>query len=77
MTGGPGRITVRGGSWVYSRKLFTRHRLKIIGSTHLDIDAIEFVEAAPRAAPRQALEKFGHSEVVQTVRTVEYHTLHA
>lgn len=45
-------------------------------NTYLDIDAIKLVEATPRAAPRQALEKLGHSEVVQTVGAVEYHTLH-
>lgn len=77
MTGGSGRIAVRDGSWVCSGKIFygasSRDRWH---NTHLNIDAIKFIEAAPRAAPRQAFEKLGHSKVVQTVGTVEYHTLH-
>lgn len=43
---------------------------------HLDIDTVKLIEAAPRAAASQALEKLGHSQVVQAVRAVEHNTLH-
>lgn len=37
MTGGPGRINVQGGSWVYSQMVFTRRRLEIIVAIHTSI----------------------------------------
>ena len=43
---------------------------------HLEVDAVELVEARPRAAGRQAFEELGHREVIEAVGAVENHALH-
>ena len=43
---------------------------------HLEVDAVELVEARPRAGRRQTLEKLCHREVIQPVGAVENHALH-
>ena len=40
---------------------------------HLELDAVELVEAGPRAG--RGLEELGHGQVVQAVRAVEHHAL--
>ena len=42
---------------------------------HLQLDAVEFVEARPRARLRQTLEELAHRFVVEAVRAVEHDTL--
>jgi hypothetical protein len=42
---------------------------------HLQIDAVELVEARPGAAGRQALEELAQGNVVEAVRAVEHDTL--
>ena len=46
------------------------------GCTHLQVDAVELVEARPGTRGGEALEELAHGEVVQAVRAVEDHTLH-
>ena len=43
---------------------------------HLQVDTIELIEAGPGTARRQTLEELPQSNVVQTIRTIEHHTLH-
>ena len=43
---------------------------------HLEVDAVELVEARPRARRREALKKLSHREVIQTVGAVEDDALH-
>jgi len=40
------------------------------------LNAVELIEARPRARLRETLEELSHRLVVQAVGTVEYHTLH-
>ena len=42
---------------------------------HLQLDAVELVEARPRARLRQTLEELAHRFVVETVRAVEHDAL--
>ena len=42
---------------------------------HLQVDAVELVEAGPGPARRQPLEKLAQSNVVQSIGAVEHHTL--
>ena len=42
---------------------------------HLNVDAVELVEAGPRAAHGQSLEKLAHHDVVHLRRAVEDDTL--
>eukprot|EP00959_Pyramimonas_sp_CCMP1952_P267506 5593186-Pyramimonas_sp.AAC.1 len=51
---------------------FSRCRLAV----HLEVDAVELIEARPRARGGQPLKELGHGEVVQAVRAVEHHALH-
>ena len=53
----------------------TTHLLSDDGE-HLELDAVELVEAGPAAARRQTLEELAHGDVVETVRAVEYDALH-
>eukprot|EP00959_Pyramimonas_sp_CCMP1952_P376509 7886336-Pyramimonas_sp.AAC.1 len=43
---------------------------------HLDVDAVELVEARPRARLREPGEELAHELVVQVVPAVEHHALH-
>jgi hypothetical protein len=40
---------------------------------HLDVDAVELVEAHPRATGRQSLEELPHRQVIQTVAATHPH----
>lgn len=42
---------------------------------HLEINAVELVEAGPSTARREALEELAERDVVKTVGTVEHDTL--
>mmetsp|Transcript_77794 Transcript_77794/g.204271 ORF Transcript_77794/g.204271 Transcript_77794/m.204271 type:complete len:675 (-) Transcript_77794:3855-5879(-) len=42
---------------------------------HLDVDAIELIEAAPRSARREALEELPHHEIVHLRGAIEDHAL--
>jgi hypothetical protein len=76
---GTGRSVV----YVYPTRLFTPFFYISISiymylynvEWHLDVDAVELVEAAPRPAPGEALEELGHGQIVQAIRAVEHHTL--
>ena len=39
--------------------------------SHLEINAVEFIKARPRAAARKPLEELAHCDVVQRVTAVE------
>jgi hypothetical protein len=43
---------------------------------HLEVDAVELVEARPRPSLRQAGEELFHHLVVQAIRAVEHYTRH-
>lgn len=45
----------------------------ITSSSYLDIDAIELIEAHPRASLRQPPEELPHHLVVDLIRAVEHH----
>ena len=57
---------------VLNRQELLRHHRE-----HLDVDAVELVEARPRAALRQAGEELAHELVIQVIAAVEHHALHA
>ena len=43
---------------------------------HLQVDAVELVKARPGTTRCQSLEELPKSNVVQSIRAVEHHTLH-
>ena len=43
---------------------------------HLQVNAVELIEAGPGSAWCQTLEEFSQSNVVQPIRAVKHHTLH-
>ena len=57
---------------VLNRQELLRHHRE-----HLDVDAVELVEARPRAALRQTGEELAHELVIQVIAAVEHHALHA
>eukprot|EP00959_Pyramimonas_sp_CCMP1952_P119238 2492790-Pyramimonas_sp.AAC.2 len=59
---------------MFSRRANRTHLLRHHGE-HLQFDAVELIEARPRAATRKPLEELAHGDVVQAVRAVEHHAL--
>mmetsp|Transcript_1346 Transcript_1346/g.3903 ORF Transcript_1346/g.3903 Transcript_1346/m.3903 type:complete len:212 (+) Transcript_1346:7788-8423(+) len=42
----------------------------------LEVDAVELVEAAPRARRRESLEKLAHRQIVEAIGAIEHDALH-
>ena len=55
-----------------ARRENSLHLLRTHGQ-HLELDAVELVEAAPAAGHRETLVDLAHRTVVQLVRAVEHH----